>query len=435
MYKTGETVTVDFCTQTPGTGAATNADSTPTATLVLNGTDNAASVTVTNKATGVYKASVVLPAVTDGDTLRLRVTAVVGGVTGKAVVWGGEGTAKRVAELHDLAAGAPMDLVNAPNATALLAIANKVETEIIDDTDSEKVLTAITDKIASVNPSLAGLTLAAIASAVWANGTRVLTAGTNIVLAKGTGVTGFNDLSAGQVNAEVDTALADYDAPTKAEMDSAFTALSTHGDSTWGAGSVPSAAAIADAVWDELLSGHATVGSTGAALTAAGSSGDPWSTLLPGGYAAGTAGYLVGVSIPAIKEVTDAVAPGEVAVVSPVTTAGDVRITAGDSYAAAQGRRLRFADDGSWPDLTGAAVTLNVSDGTMVAAGTVAGAGTAAQVVDFHPTAAQTALLAPAAGSPSVTRNFDLRAAWAGTPGDYATVHRGKCYVTNSEAS
>lgn len=47
------------------------------------------------------------------------------------------------------------------------------------------------------------------ASDVWAVATRLLTAGTNIVLAKGTGVTGFNDLSAAQVNSEVDTALAD----------------------------------------------------------------------------------------------------------------------------------------------------------------------------------------------------------------------------------
>lgn len=45
--------------------------------------------------------------------------------------------------------------------------------------------------------------------AVWSTATRVLTAGTNIVLAKGTGVTGFNDLSAAQVNAEADTALSD----------------------------------------------------------------------------------------------------------------------------------------------------------------------------------------------------------------------------------
>ena len=93
------------------------------------------------------------------------------------------------------------------------AVANEVEAQIIDDTDAEKVLTAITDKIASVNPDLGGLTVAAIASAsatsVWGAVTRTLSAGTNIVLAKGTGITGFNDLSAAAINAEVDTALAD----------------------------------------------------------------------------------------------------------------------------------------------------------------------------------------------------------------------------------
>ena len=46
------------------------------------------------------------------------------------------------------------------------AIANEVESQIIDDTDAEKVLKAITDRIASVNPSLDDLTLAGIASAV-----------------------------------------------------------------------------------------------------------------------------------------------------------------------------------------------------------------------------------------------------------------------------
>ena len=45
--------------------------------------------------------------------------------------------------------------------------------------------------------------------AVWSVTNRILTAGTNIVLAKGTGITGLNDLSAAQVNAEADTALAD----------------------------------------------------------------------------------------------------------------------------------------------------------------------------------------------------------------------------------
>lgn len=57
-----------------------------------------------------------------------------------------------------------------------------------------------------------------VGTAVWASTTRVLTAGTNIVLAKGTGVTGFTDLSAAQVNAEVDTAITDAALATAANL-------------------------------------------------------------------------------------------------------------------------------------------------------------------------------------------------------------------------
>jgi hypothetical protein len=56
-------------------------------------------------------------------------------------------------------------------------------------------------------------------------------------------------------------------------------------------------AEIADGVWDEALSGHAVSGSTGAALSAAGAAGDPWSTALPGAYGAGTAGLLLGTTM------------------------------------------------------------------------------------------------------------------------------------------
>jgi hypothetical protein len=59
----------------------------------------------------------------------------------------------------------------------------------------------------------------------------------------------------------------------------------------------PTAAAIADAVWDEVLSGHLTSGTTGAALNGAGSAGDPWTTALPGAYGAGTAGYILGTNL------------------------------------------------------------------------------------------------------------------------------------------
>jgi hypothetical protein len=56
-------------------------------------------------------------------------------------------------------------------------------------------------------------------------------------------------------------------------------------------------AEIADGVWDEALAGHATAGSAGAGLSAASSAGDPWSTLLPGAYGAGTAGKIIGDNI------------------------------------------------------------------------------------------------------------------------------------------
>jgi hypothetical protein len=51
---------------------------------------------------------------------------------------------------------------------------------------------------------------------------------------------------------------------------------------------------IRDAVWAALASSINVPGTAGAALLAAGSAGDPWGTPLPGAYAAGSAGALLG---------------------------------------------------------------------------------------------------------------------------------------------
>lgn len=51
---------------------------------------------------------------------------------------------------------------------------------------------------------------------------------------------------------------------------------------------------LAAAVWSALASAINEPGTAGAALLAAGSAGDPWTTPLPGSYAAGSAGALVG---------------------------------------------------------------------------------------------------------------------------------------------
>jgi hypothetical protein len=104
--------------------------------------------------------------------------------------------------------------------------------------------------------------------------------------------------------------------------------------------SIPSAGDNADAVWDEVIAGHATAGSTGAALSAAtaptasdvadavweetitdhsgtagstaeqlaaaGAGGDPWATPLPGSYTSGQAGYLIGNLLDSLDENVEA---------------------------------------------------------------------------------------------------------------------------------
>jgi hypothetical protein len=73
------------------------------------------------------------------------------------------------------------------------------------------------------------------------------------------------------------------------------------------AGSALTVGAIASAVWDEALASHTTPGSTGAALSSAGSAGDPWSTILPGSYTGSQAGALFYViqQILKNKQITD----------------------------------------------------------------------------------------------------------------------------------
>lgn len=56
---------------------------------------------------------------------------------------------------------------------------------------------------------------------------------------------------------------------------------------------------VAVAVVDQTLSGHTTAGTVGGALNSASSAGDPWNTALPGAYAGGTAGSIVGTNLDA----------------------------------------------------------------------------------------------------------------------------------------
>ncbi|MCC6597157.1 MAG: hypothetical protein IT477_11675, partial [Rhodanobacteraceae bacterium] len=139
---------------------------------------------------------------------------------------------------------------------------------------------AVVAKAASLTPTdLSG-------STTFDNTTDSLEANRDNVGAAGAGLTALGDTRVANLDATVSSRLASasYTAP-------------------------PSAASNADAVWDEVLSGHLGAGSTGEALNAAGSAGDPWVTTLPGAYSAGQAGKIVGdnlnATVSSVKAKTD----------------------------------------------------------------------------------------------------------------------------------
>ena len=76
---------------------------------------------------------------------------------------------------------------------------------------------------------------------------------------------------------------------------------------------------VENAVWNAATSAHTTSGSTGAAIIAAGSAGDPWSTAIPGSYGAGTAGSIVGTNL-------NATVSSQLASSSITLTAGNVTV-------------------------------------------------------------------------------------------------------------
>ncbi len=67
---------------------------------------------------------------------------------------------------------------------------------------------------------------------------------------------------------------------------------------------------VAAAVWNALTAAYSASGSFGEAMAAAGAAGDPWITNLPGAYAAGSAGNIIGLLESQINTHTDSAVAG-----------------------------------------------------------------------------------------------------------------------------
>lgn len=158
---------------------------------------------------------------------------------------------------------------------------------------------------------------------------------------------------------------------------------------------LPGVAAIADAVWDEALAGHAVSGSAAAALGAAGSASDPLLNAVPGSYESGTAGAALG-----------RIGSALVTTVSPVASSGNVTVHRGDDYKVADNRALEWTGGATWSDLTGASIVMEVD--SIEFTGAVVIATGASKKIRVEMTAAQTQEL------PSGQHAFTIRATKGG---------------------
>lgn len=146
---------------------------------------------------------------------------------------------------------------------------------------------------------------------------------------------------------------------------------------------------------------------------------DPLLNQVPGTYAQGTAGAALGK-----------VATGQLTIVSPVAQNGVLSLVQGDDYPASRGRQLEWTgSSASWPDLTGATITLNVDDGRMIVAGSVITPTGATRKVRVEPTSTDTNKLGQGQYLYTVLAQF------TGTALYRVTLAAGICYVTDREDS
>jgi hypothetical protein len=198
-----EVVYFDVTTHDPSTGAITDADSTPTFEVFEEATDTdigvGGNLTKRTSKTGNYRGTFTASAANGfeaGKWYSVIASATVNAIAAKAVA-----KSFRCGPAES-SAGVPKGDVSHFGGSAGTFAAGIPEV---------KAASLANDAITAVSIAAGAFTAAKFAAgafdAVWTVTVRLLTAGTNIVLAKGVGVTGFTDISALAVNAEVVDAL------------------------------------------------------------------------------------------------------------------------------------------------------------------------------------------------------------------------------------
>jgi hypothetical protein len=169
---------------------------------------SAASVTAVNANVGTTQPANFTG--TGGAALVNATATVPGTVNANVQQWNGTGVVAATAGIPDVNV---KNINNISGAAVTTISANIGTTQPINFTGSGAAAFVQTALQQVIPGAISAAAFAAGAlDAVWSTATRLLTAGTNIVLAKGTGVTGFNDLDAPGVRAAVGLASANLDA-------------------------------------------------------------------------------------------------------------------------------------------------------------------------------------------------------------------------------
>ena len=267
----------------------------PTTTLALTGT----TIASTQK---VDVETIKTNPVVNAGTITFPTTATLASTTN--ITAGTIATVTAVTTVNGLAAGVITAASIAADAITDAKVASDVKiASVTGSVGSVTGLTAsnldatISSRLASASYTApSNLTAAQIATGVWTDTvasdfTTALSVGKSIMngVTLGTGLTvAVVSGSVGSVAGNVGGNVTGSVGTVNALAANVITAASIAADAD---------AEIASAVWDVVLSGHLTSGTTGNALNAAGAAGDPWSTALPGAYGSGTAGKIIGDNI------------------------------------------------------------------------------------------------------------------------------------------
>ncbi len=322
--RSAQSITVLFTTRAFATGSATDATGTPTGTLYVNGTADAASVTVTNITTGLYKAAVTLPTLAAGDVVELRINATVSGVTDNGIIWG---DSKDIALDSSYRPGIDWSNVGAPTTTlALTGTTVGVATTVTNQLTVAQIATGVWQDATSGDFTVSS----SIGKSLYTSGVvpggsgGLFIAGTN---AATTVTTSFTTTFTGNLTGTTGGV-------TAAGAATFFTVNSTKVYADAVAGSVvkeisiasgatpPTAAQIATAVWQDTTSGDFTVSSS------------IGKSLYTSGVVPGAAGghFIAGTNAATSVNITGNITGNLVGTVSTLTTYTGNTPQTGDAY-------------------------------------------------------------------------------------------------------